>query len=300
VNLVINWDVTPELIEGWKTPNFYGLLFVTGLMIGYFVCKRMLKREGVHEKYLDQLVLYVIVATIVGARLGHVFFYGPYWDVFASDGVLIEEGYLSHPMSIFKIWEGGLASHGGAIALLIALYIYSKRVVKLPLVWILDRIVAPIAIAACFIRLGNLMNSEIVGDPTNVPWAFSFPNYYNEATHNYDSTPRHPAQLYEALSYIVIFIMLMFMYWKRKAYEKRGMLFGTFLILLFGARFFIEFIKLGQTARDEVFAINTGQMLSIPFVIAGIIIMYFSMKKKYEPYDVSAIQGEKKIEEDPK
>lgn len=300
MNLVINWDVTPELIEGWKTPNYYGLLFVTGLMIGYFVCKRMFKREGVHEKYLDQLVLYVIVATIVGARLGHVLFYGPYWDTVDLQGVVLEQGYFSHPASILYIWEGGLASHGGAIALLLAFYIYSKRVVKLPIIWILDRIVAPIAIAACFIRFGNLMNSEIVGDPTTVPWAFSFPNYYNEVTHQYDSTPRHPAQLYEALSYIVIFLTLMFMYWKRKAYEKRGMLFGSFLILLFGARFFIEFIKLGQTDRDAEFAINTGQMLSIPFVIAGIIILYFSMKKKHEPFDVSGIQADSKSIKDSK
>lgn len=277
MNLVINWDVTPEIIEGWKTPNYYGLLFVTGLMIGYFVMRRIFKREGVHEKFLDQLVLYVVVATIVGARLGHVFFYGPYWDEFQGD-ILIREGYLSHPLTILKVWEGGLASHGGAIALLIALWLYSRHVVKLPLLWVLDRIVAPIAIAGCFIRLGNLMNSEIVGDPTNLPWAFSFPNYYNEITNQYDATPRHPAQLYEAISYLFIFLFLMFLFWKKKMYEKSGVLFGTFLILLFGARFFIEFIKLGQTDRDAVLPINTGQILSIPFVLAGIFILWRGLK----------------------
>ena len=293
MNLVINWDVTPEIIEGWKTPNFYGLLFVTGLIIGYFVIKRMYKKEGVHEKYLDQLVLYVVIATIVGARLGHVFFYGPYFDeVDPVTGRLLQEGYLSHPMSIFKIWEGGLASHGGALALVLALYLYSRRVVKLPMIWILDRIVAPIAIAACFIRLGNLMNSEIVGVPTNGFFAFSFPNFYNEALNIYDPTPRHPAQLYEAISYMVIFIFLLFMFWKKKAYEKRGMLFGSFLILLFGARFFIEFIKLGQTARDEVFALNTGQMLSIPFVLVGVYILWRSFKKKTEPLELSRLNSD--------
>ncbi len=278
MNLVINWDVTPEIIEGWKTPNYYGLLFVTGLMIGYFVIRRMFKREGVHDKFLDQLVLYVVIATIVGARLGHVLFYGPYWDVF-ENGDLIREGYFSHPLTIFKVWEGGLASHGGAIALLIALWLYSRHVVKLPLLWVLDRIVAPIAIAACFIRLGNLMNSEIVGDPTNVPWAFSFTNYYDDVTNRFDATARHPAQLYEAFSYIVLFAFLMFLYWKKKLYEKPGVLFGAFLIVMFVARFFIEFIKLGQTDRDDVLPINTGQILSIPFVLAGIYILLKALKK---------------------
>lgn len=279
MNLVINWDVTPEIIDGWATPNYYGLLFVTGLMIGYFVTRRMFKRESIDEKYLDKLVLYVVIATIVGARLGHVLFYGPYWDQFEGD-MLVEEGYFSHPLSILKVWEGGLASHGGAIAVLIALWLYSRTVVKLPILWILDRIVAPIAIAACFIRFGNLMNSEIVGDPTNVPWAFSFPNYWNDETKMYDDTARHPAQLYEAFSYILIFFFLLFLFWKKKMYEKPGVLFGTFLITLFTARFFIEFIKLGQTARDASLPINTGQILSIPFVLAGIFILWRGLKKE--------------------
>ena len=279
MNLVINWDVTPEIIEGWATPNYYGLLFVTGLMIGYFVTRRAFKREGIDEKYLDKLVLYVVIATIVGARLGHVLFYGPYWDQFDGD-VLTQEGYFSHPLTILKVWEGGLASHGGAIAVLIALWLYSRNVVKLPILWILDRIVAPIAIAACFIRFGNLMNSEIVGDPTNVPWAFSFPNYWNDETRMYDSTPRHPAQLYEAFSYILIFFFLLFLFWKKKMYEKPGVLFGVFLITLFTARFFIEFIKLGQTERDAVLPINTGQILSIPFILAGIYILWRGLKKE--------------------
>lgn len=296
MNLFITWDVTPEIIEGWKTPNFYGLLFVTGLMIGYFVIKRMFKREGVHEKYLDQLVLYVVIATIVGARLGHVLFYGPYWDVYEGD-ILVQDGYFSHPLSILKVWEGGLASHGGVMALLIALWLYSRHVVKLPILWVLDRIVAPGAIAACFIRFGNLMNSEIVGDPTNVPWAFSFTNYYNGDTHQYDATPRHPAQLYEAISYLFTFVFIMFLFWKKKLYEKRGVLFGIFLILLFGARFFIEFVKLGQTDRDAVLPINTGQILSIPFVLAGIYFLWNGLKKDRTEFNVDHL---KTVEEKPK
>lgn len=270
----ITWDVSPELIEGWKTPNWYGILFVTGLILGYYVVKRIFKKEGISEQYLDKLVMYMVVATIVGARLGHVLFYGPYFDVVSPEGVVLEHGYFSHPLDIFKIWEGGLASHGGAIAILIALIIYSKRVIHKPMLWILDRTAAPIAIGGAFIRLGNLVNSEIVGDPTNVPWAFSFVNYFNEDLGMYDPTPRHPAQLYESLSYLAIFAFLLFLYWKKDAWKKSGLLFGWFLILLFGARFLIEFVKLGQTARDEVWALNTGQILSIPFVLAGIYLLF--------------------------
>jgi len=279
VNLVIDWDVSAQLIDGWSTPNLYGLLFVTGLILGYVVVSKMYKREGVSEDKLDKLVLYVVIATIVGARLGHVLFYGPYWDFTHPNGY-VEPGYFSHPLSIFKVWEGGLASHGGAIAILLALILYSKKVSKKPLMWILDRIVAPIAIAACFIRLGNLVNHEIVGDPTSLPWAFSFKQYYNADLKAYDPTPRHPAQLYEALSYITLFFFLMFLYWKKQAWKRPGILFGTFLIGLFGARFFIEFVKLGQAARDSDLVINTGQWLSIPFVIAGVVILFRALKKE--------------------
>lgn len=279
MNLVIDWDVSAQLIDGWSTPNLYGLLFVTGLILGYVVVSKMYKREGVSEDKLDKLVLYVVIATIVGARLGHVLFYGPYWDFTHPNGY-VEPGYFSHPLSIFKVWEGGLASHGGAIAILLALILYSKKVSKKPLMWILDRIVAPIAIAACFIRLGNLVNHEIVGDPTSLPWAFSFKQYYNADLKAYDPTPRHPAQLYEALSYITLFFFLMFLYWKKQAWKRPGILFGTFLIGLFGARFFIEFVKLGQAARDSDLVINTGQWLSIPFVIAGVVILFRALKKE--------------------
>ena len=189
--LAIDWTVTPELIDGWKTPNWYGLLFVTGLIIGYFVVKRMFKKEGIGEEILDKLVMYMIIGTIVGARLGHVFFYGPYFDE-VIDGRLVE-GYFSHPINILKVWEGGLASHGAAIMILIGLYIFSKKTVQKPFLWILDRISAPIAIGGTFIRLGNLVNHEIVGHPTDVPWAFKFHQYWNSSTKMYDATPRHPA-----------------------------------------------------------------------------------------------------------
>lgn len=290
--LAINWDVSSELIDGWKTPNLYGLLFVTGLIIGYFVVRRMFKREGVAESELDKLVIYMILATIIGARLGHVFFYGPYFDIVTPDGRVLEEGYLSHPLNIIKVWEGGLASHGGAIAILIALFLYSKYVSRRSMMWILDRIVAPIAIAGAFIRLGNLVNHEIVGDITNVPWAFKFQHYWNEELNMYDPRPRHPAQLYESISYVFIFFVLRFMYWKKDAWKRPGMMFGVFLILLFGARFIIEFVKVGQTDRDFYLPINTGQILSVPFVLAGIYILWRAMKKT--PLETFEAPAEKK------
>lgn len=282
VNLYITWNVTPEIFDGLKTPNLYGLLFVTGLAIGYFVIKNMFKREGVREEILDKLVFYMVISTIVGARLGHVFFYGPYFDEIDANGYL-HRGYFSHPEDIFKVWEGGLASHGAAVVILIALYIFSKKVSKRSYMWILDRIVAPIIIAGCFIRLGNLVNSEIVGIPSNAPWAFSFPNYYNDLTGKLDPTPRHPAQLYEAIAYLFIFVFLMYLYYKKNLYLISGRLFGWFLVLVWGARFSIEFIKVGQTARDYTFALNTGQLLSIPLILIGV---YLLVRRPVEKIEV--------------
>ena len=209
----------------------------------------------------------MVLATIIGARLGHVFFYD--WSY-----------YKNHLGEILMIWKGGLASHGAALAILISLYLFSKLVVKKPLLWILDRMAAPIAIGATFIRLGNLMNHEIVGHQTNVPWAFKFHRYYDETLGIYDPTPRHPSQIYEALAYLVIFGVLLFLFWKRNLWQKPGFIFGTFLILVFTARFFIEFTKEGQTARDFELVLNTGQLLSIPFVLAGCIILIRSLVAK--------------------
>ncbi len=268
--LGIEWNVSSQLIDGWNTPNLYGLLFVTGLIIGFYVIKKMFKKEDIPEAWLDKLLIYVVIATIVGARLGHVFFYD--WHL-----------YKENPIDIFKVWEGGLASHGGAIAILIALFIYSKYVTKKNMFWILDRIVAPIAIAGCFIRLGNLVNHEIIGQPTDLPWGFKFmqESYTNmvmidgEMQHVY----RHPAQLYEAIGYLISFFVLHRFYWKTTMKEKKGMIFGFFLIFIFGWRFIVEFVKVGQADRDAGMIINTGQWLSVPFVLAGIIIIFLASKK---------------------
>jgi phosphatidylglycerol:prolipoprotein diacylglycerol transferase len=277
--LSIHWAVDSQLIDGWRTPNLYGLLFVSGIIMGYFVIRKMFKTEQVEDKVLDTLVTYMVLATILGARLGHVLFYGPYWDKI-ENGQIIERGYFSHPAEIIKIWEGGLASHGAAIAILIALFIFTKKVSKRPYIWILDRIAAPIAIAATFIRLGNLVNHEMVGYVTDVPWAFEFQYFYNEAIGNYDPTPRHPAQLYEAICYFISFGVLLYLYWKLKKWQQPGFVFGSFLILIFGARIICEFFKLGQTARDYTLPLNTGQLLSIPLVIAGIYLVMKATKNK--------------------
>jgi phosphatidylglycerol---prolipoprotein diacylglyceryl transferase len=284
-NLAINWDVSPEIIEGYKTPNWYGLLFVSGLIIGYFLMKKVFKKEKISDEVLDKLVMYMVLATIVGARLGHVFFYGPYFDKITPDGLVIERGYFSHPLDILKVWEGGLASHGGAIVIAFALWYFSKKVIQKPIIWILDRIAPSIAIAAAFIRLGNLANSEIVGNETSVAWGFKFMR--NDCYPPFDCSwvdipTRHPAQLYESISYIIIFLVLVFLFWKKEAWKKQGMIFGLFLTLLFTARFLVEFVKLGQTERDASMFINTGQMLSIPFILVGLYLFFKALSKKEE------------------
>lgn len=256
--LFVNWNVNPEVIDGWNTPRWYGLLFALGFIIGYRIVQQMFKKEGIPEKWLDKLLLYVMIATIIGARLGHVFFYD--WDY-----------YSQNLGEIPQIWKGGLASHGGAIGIIIALALYSKFVSKKSMLWIMDKVVVPIAIAGACIRLGNLMNSEIVGKPTDVSWGFIFERYPGDRV----PTPRHPAQLYEAISYLIIFVFLFFMYWKTKAKEFSGLLFGIFMSLTFTARFVIEFYKAGQADRDAEMAINTGQILSIPLILVGI---YFIIK----------------------
>lgn len=276
MTLFIHWAVDSQLIDGWQTPNMYGLLFVSGIILGYFVIRKMFRAEKIEDKVLDTLVTYMVISTIVGARLGHVLFYGPYWDKI-ENGHVVETGYFSHPADILKIWEGGLASHGAAITILLALFIFSKSVSKKPYIWILDRIAAPIAIAGTFIRLGNLVNHELVGYVSDVPWAFEFQYYKNEFG-MFDPSPRHPAQLYEAICYFISFWILMYLYFKLKKWQQPGYVFGSFLILIFGARIICEFFKLGQTARDFTLPLNTGQLLSIPLVLLGVYLIYKAKK----------------------
>ncbi|MBN2164926.1 MAG: prolipoprotein diacylglyceryl transferase [Marinilabiliaceae bacterium] len=258
----ITWNVSPEIFKlGPLSIRYYGVLFALGFLIGYYILEKMFKTEKLPLPWLDKLFIYVMVATVIGARLGHVFFYG--WDY-----------YSQHPGEIIKVWQGGLASHGGAIGIVIAIYLFSKKISKRSPVWILDRMVVAVALAAAFIRLGNLMNSEIVGITTEVPWAFRF----LRADVDNPDMPRHPSQLYEAICYLIIFVVLFLSYWKTNIKEKQGYLFGLFLTGVFTARFFIEYVKENQEAFEEGMTLNMGQILSIPFVLVGL--FYIFRKKK--------------------
>ncbi len=254
----INWNADPEIVKinlefiklGALSIRWYGLFFASGLMVGYYIGEKMLKSENVNQKWIESLATYILIATIVGARLGHVFFYG--WDY-----------YSQNPGEIIKVWHGGLASHGGAIGILIALFIHSKLITKRSMLWTVDRIVVPTALVGAFIRIGNLMNSEIYGVETTLPWGFIFER-------NAEMVAKHPTQIYEALCYILAFIFLMYKYRKTGAKDKQGMLTGIFFTLVFVARFFIEFIKEDQEAFEAGMALNMGQWLSVPFILAGL------------------------------
>lgn len=256
----IHWNVDPEIFSiGFLSIRWYGLLFASGFLIGYYIGEKMMKSEDVNPKWIDSLFFYIIIATVVGARLGHVFFYG--WEY-----------YSLHPGEIIKVWHGGLASHGGAIGILIAMFIHSKLITKRTMLWTLDRIVVPTALVAAFIRTGNLMNSEIYGIETTLPWGIIFER-------NGETVAKHPTQIYEALAYIVSFAVLMYFYWKTSVKNRPGFLLGVFFILIFAARFFIEFIKEDQEAFEAGMVLNMGQWLSIPFVAVGIFLVYMAMKR---------------------
>ncbi|MDX5427450.1 MAG: prolipoprotein diacylglyceryl transferase [Bacteroidota bacterium] len=349
--LTITWDMSRGLDLGFFTLRYYSLLFALGFLLGFQVMKKIFKTENRSEKELDSLLTYMIIATVVGARLGHVFFYD--WGY-----------YKQHPVEILKVWEGGLASHGAAIAIIIGLYIYSRKVSKTSVLWILDRVVITVALAGTFIRVGNFMNSEIYGKVGNsgIETVFALPfeetvmNQYSnvhsvEVTptgnvmqtdsldypeyrvqlhltektdplrfsqnfrllgrkflnsisedrmnmyipEDYDletiedspttttieftawGLPRYPTQLIEALGYFLIFIVLFFLFWKTRSKEREGLLFGLFLVLIFGFRFVIEFWKANQSAFEESMQFNMGQWLSVPLVIAG---LYFIIAAK--------------------
>lgn len=245
----IQWNVSPEIFpESFIAVRWYGVLFALSFVVGYFIMFRIFKHENLTQKTLDTLSTYMVLATVIGARLGHILFYEP-------------ASYLQHPLDIFKIWQGGLASHGAAIGILVALYWFSKKHNK-PYHWILDRIVIVVALAGFFIRMGNLMNSEIYGKPTMLPWAFIFVRD--------DMIPRHPTQIYEGLSYLISFFILHQIYWKSNGKPRPWLIFGLFLIFIFGTRFFFEFLKEPQVGFESEMFLNMGQLLSIPFVIAGI------------------------------
>jgi prolipoprotein diacylglyceryltransferase len=354
--LTITWDVGKGIPIGSFVLRYYQLLFASGFVIGYFIMRGFLRKEGHPDELLDKLLTYMVIATIIGARLGHVFFYQ--WDY-----------YSQNPVDIFKVWEGGLASHGAAIAIIISMYFFSKKESKKSTLWILDKVVVTVAIAGCLIRLGNFFNSEIYGDKANssiqtvysdLPrqallryWdqqlesvefealgetaftdSLDYP-VYNMKLHFHiglDETqaemlvdrqatylngfgdddqnilipktenggfetkiegniqsgivanvkvfgvPRYPTQLIESLAYLIIFFILYFMY-QKAAWKKEGLLFGSFLVLVFGFRFAVEYLKVVQVAAEEGMDFNLGQSLSIPLVLAGIFFIVRSLRQ---------------------
>jgi phosphatidylglycerol:prolipoprotein diacylglycerol transferase len=272
--MAVNWDVDPVFFSvfGFEI-RYYGLLWGAAFLVGYVVLKRMWSAEKVDVASLDKVLIWTMIGGVLGARFGHVFFYGPY---FTPAG----DGFFDDPISILNIRGGGMASHGGALGILITIYILVRREKKKfdgkYFLWILDRVAIGSALGAFFIRMGNLMNHEIVGDPTDSAFGFIFSRVFESDGTN---IARHPTQLYEAICYLFIFFILMYMYWKTKTSKKGGMLFGWFLVLLFTARFFIEFLKVQQTHLVENPALQTGQWLSIPLVLVGIVLIMRGMKK---------------------
>jgi phosphatidylglycerol:prolipoprotein diacylglycerol transferase len=359
----ILWDVSPEWFSiGPLTIRWYGLLFALGFLIGQQILIRIYKGEGKSEKHVETLTVYMVLSTIIGARLGHCLFYQP-------------DYYLSNPIEILKIWEGGLASHGATIGILIAIYIYSKKATDQSYFYVLDRLVITVALAGCLIRLGNLMNSEIIGKPTDISTAFLFVNdtkkaiekpskkyienveikqnglniksesgieyagidikidfkknkitrenisrfiqnqlrdsirrYSDEenvvmpmnlteqvttnANGTYSSTiqayaiPRHPSQLYESISCFFLFLLLLYIYSRKKGNTPEGRLFGLFVIVIFTLRFIYEFQKENQVAAEtqiiDTIGMNLGQLLSIPFILFGLFVLMRSFRKKNE------------------
>ncbi len=273
----ITWNVNPELFSiGSLTVRWYGLLWAIGIWLALVVVQKIFKSEKLPDKWVDSLFIYTVIGTIVGARLGHCFFYE--WKPLAEPvtflGITFTYGnyYLSHPWELLYIWRGGLASHGGAIGILIAMYLYNKNVSKKGFIWILDRLVIGAALTGAAIRLGNLMNSEIYGSATTLPWGFIF-------VRDGQTEPMHPTQIYEMLYCLITFGITWWLYWKKQAYKKTGLIFGVFLIGIFGTRFLLEFIKLNQESFEAGMLLNMGQVLSIPFIIWGIWLIVRSSKK---------------------
>lgn len=268
----VTWDVDPEIFNlGGISVRYYGLLFALAFIFGYKIEEKMFKSEGLPMKWLDKAWLYVAIATIIGARLGHCIFYD--WAYYSAHPLEMILPVRFTPEFKFTGYQG-LASHGAAIGIIVGLWYYSRRVTKKSIFWILDRAVIPIALAGFFIRMGNLMNSEIVGLPTSVPWGFRF---VNSGLQN-PELPRHPTQLYEAICYLISFGILMYLYWRTNVKKHMGFIFGAFLILIFIARFIIEFAKEVQEPWEVGMPLNMGQILSIPFVLVGIFMLWYSKK----------------------
>jgi phosphatidylglycerol:prolipoprotein diacylglycerol transferase len=248
------WDISPVdftlRFHSFQLPVYwYGLFFASTFIYGILIFRWMFRREGRPEDEVYDLVLFVIAGTVLGARLGHVLLYQPGF-------------YLTHPWKILAVWEGGLASHGAVVGILLGIWLYSRRATDQSFLWVCDRIGLSVPLSGCLIRIGNFFNSEILGRPADVPWAVIFGRI--------DTLPRHPVQLYEALCYLLIFLVQFRYYRERGDAGPEGYLFGRFFVLVFGARFLMEFFKEGQASFETGWTITMGQWLSIPAVLMGV------------------------------
>jgi len=266
----ITWDIDPDIFT-FPIINhplrWYGLFFASAFLIGQQIMYFIYKKEGRPIAEVDKLTVYMVVATIAGARLGHVLFYNPMY-------------YFQNPHKIIMVWEGGLASHGGVIGVLITLYLFARKT-KVSYLWVLDRVSIVAALIFCMIRLGNLMNSEMIGTPTNLFWGFIFMSK--------DNVPRHPAQLYEAIHYFMSFIFLFWIWARQKDRMKNGFLFSLALIIMFSLRLVDEFFKINQEQFEDGMILNMGQLLSIPFILIGIVILTLTIGKKQETISANKI-----------
>lgn len=285
----ITWNVNPELFSIFgREIRWYGLLWVIGLIVAVYIVQHIYDKEKLPQKWFDSLFVYMMVGIIAGARLGHCLFYEPAY-------------YLANPLEILKIWEGGLASHGGVLGIIIAVWLYSKKVTKKSMLWTFDRVIVPTGFTAAFIRLGNLMNHEIYGAPTSEPWGFRFIeniNAWRAGAPAIYTEPSHPTQIYEAIIYFIVFFITMYLYWKTDAKKKQGLLIGIAMIMIFLSRFFIEYMKKVQVDSELVMRESTGlilgQWLSIPFVVWGVWLVWNSMRKSKKE---QILVGERKKKE---
>jgi prolipoprotein diacylglyceryl transferase len=300
--LNIVWNPSEGIDLGFFVIRFYSLMFVIAFGLGWYIMKNIFERENESIEKLDSLFIWTVLATLIGARLGHVLFYD--WEYFRNHLLEIFLPFRFSPEFEFTGFQG-LASHGAAISIIIAMYYFSKKVLKRPLLWILDRVVIPVASGAIFVRLGNFFNSEIIGKETNSAFGIRFVRDQfsprdavnatqianpNDAYNAIVSDPKfaglleqvpvkHPAQLYEAFCYVFVFAILYFLYWKTEARLKSGFLFGLFLVLLFSVRIVVEFVKESQGGFESALGLlSTGQWLSIPFILIGAYFIFTAEK----------------------
>jgi prolipoprotein diacylglyceryl transferase len=277
--LQITWNPAEGIDLGFYEIKYYSLMWVAAFALGFYLTKQIFNREKLSQEKLDSLFLYSMISIMLGARLGHVLFYQTELIWQSPLEILLP---ISKP-AVADIWElskyrftgfRGLASHGAAIGMIIAMYYYCKKVLDKPLLWILDRVVIPVSIGAVCVRLGNFFNSEMIGKASGSNWGIIFQKH--------DNIVRHPGQLYEAFGYVFVFILLYYLYWKTDKKSKLGYLFGTFLVGLWTVRFFVEYIKIEQVeGRDDWFlGLNTGQLLSIPFILAGLYFIWKATQQK--------------------